>query len=179
MCVQRGIAGPRSLLKSLPALVLGRVVFAALIATGLATTGIVVLRAAVPTWSVVGSMSTPRYHASATVLADGRVLVAGGFSSSALNTAEIFDPATNNWSPTGSMNTPRGLHVAAALGDGRVLVAGGSSSSTEIYDPTTGTWSPAASLPIGVFAPVAAALPDGRRRPIKRTRFGNSAPQPS
>jgi len=84
---------------------------------------------------------------SATRLADGRVLVIGGFSGGALTSAEVFDPATNMVSLTvGTSSVPRAFHVAALLPDGRVLVAGGTDATfpnvgttvTEIWDPATG-----------------------------------------
>ena len=54
------------------------------------------------TWSPTGSMSAPRYGHTATLLPDGRVLVSGGSpdGSSALGSAEIYDPALGTWSPT-------------------------------------------------------------------------------
>ncbi len=99
-----------------------------------------------------GSLVNPRYFHTATLLADGRVLLAGGlilaanglFDDSA--SCEIYDPATNSWTPTGPLNQPRYRHSAVLLADGRVLVAGGrnlsgfSSTTAEIYDPATATW---------------------------------------
>jgi hypothetical protein len=77
---------------------------------------------------------------TATGLADGTVLVAGGPGPGA--SAEIYDPATGTFSPTGSMATGRIYHTATGLADGTVLVAGGygALASAEIYDPATGTW---------------------------------------
>jgi hypothetical protein len=86
------------------------------------------------------------------MLADGRVLVAGGF-----NTAdcEIYDPATGAWTVTGALNTARYFHRAALLPNGRVLVAGGftfngtrgqSLATAELYDPATGAWTFTGSL---------------------------------
>ena len=119
---------------------------------------------------------------TATRLADGRVLIAGGTDAGAgpaLASAEIFDPATGRSSPTGSMLTPRSGHVATLLSDGRVLIAGGladadpttSLPSAELYDPATGTFRPAGVMtvarprtqfhPIG-GTPSAITLPDGR-----------------
>src|SRR5262249_48717826 len=75
-----------------------------------------------------GDLIMPRYYHTATLLQDGRVLVAGGVidgSAYVTNTAEIYDPATNAWSATGSMNVARGFHSAVLLPDGKVLVTGG------------------------------------------------------
>ena len=89
-------------------------------------------------WTATGSMATPRGGHSATRLADGRVLVAGGSNGSAfVASAEIYDPATGTWTATGSMATPRYGHTATRLADGRVLVAGGVSrhylASAELF----------------------------------------------
>jgi len=93
------------------------------------------------TWIATGSMTTGRYAHTATLLTNGRVLVAGGTDlfNNSLASAEIFDPATGTWSPTGSMTTPRSSHTATLLNDGRVLVISG--LTAEIYNPATGTWS--------------------------------------
>ncbi len=74
-------------------------------------------------WTSTGSMATARYGHTATLLPDGRVLVAAGDATGASASAEVYDPATGTWSATGSMSVPRGYHVAALLRDGRVLVA--------------------------------------------------------
>jgi hypothetical protein len=85
-------------------------------------------------------------------LADGRVLVTGGYAPELTATAEIYDPATGIWSNTGAMGTGRVSHTSTLLWDGRVLVSGGwdasgsELSSAEVYDPATGTWSPAGSM---------------------------------
>ncbi len=61
--------------------------------------------------AIVSSLS------SATLLSDGKVLVAGGGCS------ELYDPATGTWTLTGQMNVVRWGHTANRLADGRVLVA--------------------------------------------------------
>ncbi len=98
-----------------------------------------------PTGSLIGRRALP----TAVVLADGRVLVTGGFGGGAaalsLASAEIYDPSSGTWSGTGGMATGRVQHMATLLSDGRVLVVGGvSNRATEIYDPSTENWSKAA-----------------------------------
>jgi hypothetical protein len=88
------------------------------------------------TWSSTGNLViTERWVAgtTATLLANGKVLVAGGYG------AELYDPDSGTWSATGKMATPRYNHTATLLADGRVLVAG-ATDSAELYDPATGSW---------------------------------------
>src|SRR5438552_17268941 len=95
--------------------------------------------AAVQRWSPTGSLATAREGHTATLLPDGRVLVAGGFDGQIyLASAEIYDPASGTWSPTGSMATARDQHTATRLPDGRVLVAGGYSSSGHLASADIG-----------------------------------------
>jgi hypothetical protein len=124
-----------------------------------------------------GSMGTPRYAAAAAPLADGRVLIAGGFYDDAggehyLASAELFNPLNGTFSSAevGSMATPRRGAVAARLPDGRVLVAGGSYddgtehelASAEAFDPATGAFTPVGAMGTARVRAAAAALPDGR-----------------
>ena len=98
------------------------------------------------------SMVSPHAYHTATLLADGRVLVAGGMNSNqSSNAAEIFDPASGKFTSTASLGTPRWGHTATLLHDGRVLIAGGVASgssspaalnSAELFDPASGTFSP-------------------------------------
>ena len=98
-------------------------------------------------WTVTGSMISGRYNHTATLLTNGKVLVAGGEASSLLASAEIYDPSSETWTETGSMaHTPRN-HRAILLPDGRVLVSGAwnvnggpYTSSAEVYDPATCEW---------------------------------------
>src|SRR5262245_17180767 len=82
---------------------------------------------AIGAWSGVGSMGAPRHNHTATLLPNGKVLVAGGYNtiSGLLASAELYDPATGRWSATGSLNTARQWQTATLLANGKVLVAGG------------------------------------------------------
>ena len=96
-------------------------------------------------WSPTSSLVTARCYHTATLLPNGKVLVAGGYNGhSLLSSAELYDPASGTWSATGSLSTARYLHTATLLPNGKVLVAGGfkqvvALSSAELYDPATGT----------------------------------------
>jgi N-acetylneuraminic acid mutarotase len=122
-----------------------------------------------------GNLNTPRSLHSATLLSDGKVLVAGGKSTngSALSSAELYDPATGKWTTTGSMTTPRYSHSATLLSNGEVLVAGGilslnestglyvCTATAEVYNPSTGKWTATGSLPETRCAHSAALLESG------------------
>ncbi len=99
------------------------------------------------TFTATGSLAATRYTATATLLNNGKVLVAGGFNASVdLNSAELFDPAAGSFTSAGSsMTAARSSHTATLLNGGKVLLAGGSSGSTftasaEVYDPVAGTF---------------------------------------
>lgn len=131
------------------------------------------------TFRLTGTMHTPRFDHSATLLPSGKVLVAGGVdwvTSSILASGELYDPATGTWTPTGSMNTPRKGHTATLLPNGKVLVVGGEASrralgideppnflaSAELYDPATGTWSLTGSMSTAREIHTATLLPSGK-----------------
>ena len=91
-------------------------------------------------FSPAGSMLMPRSQHTATLLPNGRVLLAGGRESGLGATAEIYDPVTGTFTQTGPMTTSRARHTACLLPDGRVLIAGGDGDSmgqatAELYRP--------------------------------------------
>jgi len=123
------------------------------------------------TFGATGDMTSPREGHTATLLADGRVLITGGLDGAThLTSAEIYDPKAGTFSKTGSMAASRVYHTATLLNDGRVLVAGGSTpsgtswttlASAEIYDPKTGTFSPTGSMTTARRLQTATLLPNG------------------
>jgi Galactose oxidase, central domain/Kelch motif len=120
------------------------------------------------TFSPTGSMTVPRNQHTATLLADGRVLISGGYGSGeVLASAELYEPKTGTFSPTGSMTVPREGHTATLLADGRVLIAGGDDGSNalntaEIFDPKTFTFSPTGPMTTPRTEATATLLSDGR-----------------
>jgi Galactose oxidase, central domain len=103
------------------------------------------------TWERLPDMSATRLGHSSTLLRDGRILIAGGTTStgavdSILRTTEIFDPVTKRWTASAPMAAARYYHRAARLADGRVLLAGGAQFSgivlreAELFYPAIGWW---------------------------------------
>jgi N-acetylneuraminic acid mutarotase len=82
---------------------------------------------------------------TATLLQDGKVLIAGGMrrNQDFYSSAELYDPATRKFQATGAMTVARVGHAAVLLHSGKVLVVGGwvgrgCTDSAELYDPATG-----------------------------------------
>jgi N-acetylneuraminic acid mutarotase len=123
-------------------------------------------------WTMAGQLRQARFHHAAVLLNDGRVLVAGGGRKSSgggvLDSAELYDPATNTWSSTGDMKVARRHHTMTVLPGGKVLVTGGNGagdrllSSAEVYDPATGRWTHVAALSLGRTGHSATLLSGGK-----------------
>ena len=105
------------------------------------------------TWTDAGSLTTGRQSHTATLLAKGQVLIAGGNNGGVtLGSAEMYDPTPpGSWTPLPNpLNNPRYYHTAVQLStgpnNGQVLVAGGIGSSSlktaELYDPEFPTAAP-------------------------------------
>ena len=125
------------------------------------------------TFTATGSMASSRSMPTATLLADGRVLIAGGSANNgdALASAEIYNPLTRTFSSTGSMAVQRIASASVQLKDGRIMVVGGqdasgdtgkSIASVELYNPVTGTWSLTGSMNTSRLFPTITMLPGGK-----------------
>ena len=143
-----------------------------LLLLGVAGDGQIALAQSPGTFTATGSMTTARRGHTATLLTDGRVLIAGGWAvpGDSVATAELYDSATGTFNPTGSMTTKRQYHSATLLADGRVLIAGGNESGSgnhalataEMYDPSTGTFSATGSMAQARVGPAAVLLASGK-----------------
>lgn len=124
-----------------------------------------------PSIAVVGSLPYVVRVPQCALLADGRVLVAGGQNAGYYGTAAtaqcaIYDPAINTAVATGSLMTARSDHRLVALPNGTILAVGGGDNlnpilTTEIYSPSTGTWSAGPTLPRKCYDAAVIGLSDG------------------
>lgn len=114
-------------------------------------------------------MREARASHAAAALADGRVLVAGGWTGSGVSAAvEVFDPGSRRFHAAAPMAVPRMDGTATPLADGRVLIAGGAmrtnqpTAAVEVFDPASNRMLTIASLATARAHHGAARLPDGR-----------------
>ncbi len=120
--------------------------------------------------SPTGDLVDSRFAATATVLANGQVLIVGGVASenSYTASAELYDPNTGGFTRTGSLSIGRAYHTAALLKDGRVLIAGGIGAdgqpvgAAEIYDPASGKFSATGKLLEARYDFTMTPLPNGK-----------------
>jgi IPT/TIG domain/Galactose oxidase, central domain/Kelch motif/Peptidase family C25/S-layer homology domain len=122
-------------------------------------------------FSSIGPLGAARHSHTATLLASGKVLVAGGDTNGGitLSSAELCDPSEGAFAATGSLTTDLFRHTSTPLPSGKVLVAGGidgvtlvSSAGAELYDPVPGTFAATGSLADARFEHTATLLPSGK-----------------
>jgi N-acetylneuraminic acid mutarotase len=121
------------------------------------------------TWRFTSNLRSGRARHTATLLPNGKVLVAGGINESGTvtNTAELYDPVTETWSNTGGLHWPRVSHTVTLLPNGKVLVTGGIArpsdvlQTAEVYDPRTGLWTATGDMNMPRWLHTATLLPSG------------------
>ena len=121
------------------------------------------------TFAAVGALVDERYDPTATLLASGDVLVAGGLdlTGAAVAQAELYDPASATFAPAAAMISPRVGHTATLLGSGDVLFAGGLDSSgnplsaAELYDASSATFDQTGAMAQARSSHSATELQDG------------------
>lgn len=130
-------------------------------------TGAEIYDPATGAWSPTGSLNFHRGDHSATLLKNGKVLVAGGKDSYEIMSSEVYNPDSGQWSTSDWLNRARSYHAAVLLPNGNVLVAGGKNSVTEtdaaeIYHPETGSWKLTGYLNAHRAGQIAVLLPNGK-----------------
>jgi Galactose oxidase, central domain len=122
---------------------------------------------ATATFSTTGSLNTGRYGHTATLLNNGKVLIAGGTNNSTrLSSAELYDPTTGTFTVTGSLSCACG-YSATLLANGMVLFSGGfdgsnAVTSAELYDPASGKFVPTGNLNVARAGPSSTLLGNGK-----------------
>ncbi|MGE0143275.1 MAG: Kelch repeat-containing protein [Planctomycetota bacterium] len=137
------------------------------------------------TWSNAAGMADRLIGPDLTTLADGRVLLSGGFDVDSffgipipvgsIRTSRLYNPTNNTWGNAATMQSSRGAHGpnTVRLQDGRVLVTGGAQSGpdltqaasiagAEIYNPSTNTWTALPPLPQATAIHAVSVIADGR-----------------
>ena len=141
------------------------------------------------TWSATGTMAEARGGHTATLLPDGRVLVAGGSPDSVLAgggplltlaSAELYDPIRRSWTAAASMDESRFGFAAVLLEDGTVLVAGGWPATAALYDPAGIDVPGSVGCPSDPLAACASATPISTPAPaVGSTATSNPTVSPS
>ncbi len=122
------------------------------------------------TLTPTATMSAARAAHTATPLPDGRVLIAGGFTTKAMTSrgAETYESGTERFTPTAPMVALRYSHTATMLPNGRVLLVGGyvdggsPSATAELFDPATDSFTATGSLASARADHIAVLLADGK-----------------
>jgi hypothetical protein len=126
-------------------------------------------------FSLTGEIDPARQYQTATLLPNGRVLVAGGYGSGGVGwliDCQLYDPQKGEFIETGRLSTRRDAHTATLLPNGKVLVAGGEEvndrgfsvllASAELYDPTSGLFSLTGSMVTGRELHTATIMSNGK-----------------
>ena len=111
-------------------------------------------------WRRAGTMTTGRERATATLLGNGRVLLAGGANPSGLLFRLALQSGLEQLERDRQHECPAHWQLAAILQDGRVLVAGG--DTADAYSPATGTWTATGPMVYPYASAGAALLPSGQ-----------------
>jgi hypothetical protein len=126
-----------------------------------------------------GSMSEARYQHTATLLPNGKVLIAGGATTGpngemaivyVTQGADLYDPATGTFASTGAMAVARYQHTATLLQNGKVLLTGGlgnwpqpwETASAELYDPASETFAATGTMTGARARHTGTRLPNGK-----------------
>ncbi|MDQ6650472.1 MAG: fibronectin type III domain-containing protein, partial [Actinomycetota bacterium] len=118
-------------------------------------------------------LTTPMHDGrsgTATLLADGRVLVVDAQppdTQPSPHPAEVYDPTTQTWTETPAADTARAGSSATLLADGRVLVAGGfeysgGTTGASLYNPADNSWTSTEPMGVPRLRQAAVRLPSGK-----------------
>ena len=118
------------------------------------------------TWTPTGNLVARSYAATAMLLPDGHVLLAGRAGSSGTTNSQLYDLAAGTWTITAPLNQTRGGNTLTPLANGKALAAGGFGSkhclaSAELFDPASRTWKYTGAMNFARFKHTATMLPDG------------------
>ncbi len=133
---------------------------------------------------VPGPLTIARTCHSATLLASGAVLFAGGMDRAVVHaSSEVY--RNGDTTPTGAMHQARCAHLATRLRSGAVLAVGGlgggvtALTTAELYDPATGTWARTGSTHVARWEFTATLLPSGKVLIVGGiSDWNNAAPRP-
>jgi Kelch motif/Galactose oxidase, central domain len=172
---------------------LRRVLVAGLL-IGLASTGPIPAQAKAAdsgAWTQAPNLLEGHVAHTATLLNDGRVLIAGGTDVDGVARArcELFDPRTNRWTRAADMIHARAAHAATLLAEGNVLVTGGQTglgifpnevlASAEIYHPASNSWTVVAPMHAPRRWHTSIRLHDGRVLVVGGTNVAPGSPLPA